>query len=544
MSNAALAFEGAGLVLGRYRPLRPLGSGGSGSVWLARDEQTGLDVALKIVPREGKAAARAEREAEAAARLRHPSCLRAYAFARDPRHVYIAYEFVPGRTFREALRAGDLDDARRDRGLRADLRRPRARARGRDPAPRRQAVERPARRGDRVSVAAPRLRPRAHGRGGDADRAGRRARDARVHLARAARGRGRERGRRRLGGRRDALGVARGPASVLADARCSRRRARSSRARSRLRRCGPTCRRGCSSSSTARSRSARRAGRRPSSSPHSLRGAAAPRRKPRADAASASPCPARPAAQAPRRSPPRFAGWTAAALPFFRARGGSCSPLARGRGHARSRRGSGSRSRSPCRSCRSGTSRSASRSSTRRAPPLWLVLCWREPRGALLFALGPLLAPLAALGLLPLAAAGLRARRRAARAQAALGVLAAAIVAGIRARAARRSPAPRPPLGVGVGRRRRGRLRRRRLARCGPRPRIRRSSSRRALFAVVAARPPVRRRPAAAGARPASAPRCSPRRVLAAPSASAIPLVARRLADRGGASWFAPTRVA
>jgi Protein kinase domain len=111
VSDAALALEGTGLILERYRPLKPLGSGGSGSVWLTRDEQTGLDVALKIIPREGKAAARAEREAAAAARLRHPSCLRAYAFARDPRHVYIAYEYVPGMTFREAMRAGDLDDA-------------------------------------------------------------------------------------------------------------------------------------------------------------------------------------------------------------------------------------------------------------------------------------------------------------------------------------------------------------------------------------------------------------------------------------------------
>jgi hypothetical protein len=110
MSNAALAHEKSGLMLGRYRPLRPLGSGGSGSVWLARDEQTGLDVALKIVAREGKAAARAEREAAAASRLRHPSCLRAYAFAHDSRNVYIAYEYVPGQTFREALRAGQLDD--------------------------------------------------------------------------------------------------------------------------------------------------------------------------------------------------------------------------------------------------------------------------------------------------------------------------------------------------------------------------------------------------------------------------------------------------
>src|SRR5919201_5781976 len=112
MSNAALAFDGAGLVLDRYRPLRPLGTGGSGSVWLVRDEESGLDVALKIVAREGKAAARAEREAAAAARLRHPRCIRAYAFARDARHVYIAYEYVPGQTFREALRAGELDDRR------------------------------------------------------------------------------------------------------------------------------------------------------------------------------------------------------------------------------------------------------------------------------------------------------------------------------------------------------------------------------------------------------------------------------------------------
>ena len=97
-------------MLGRYRPVRPLGTGGSGSVWLARDEQSGMEVALKIVPREGKAASRAEREALAATRLRHERCLRAYAFERDDSHVYIAYEYVPGKTVREAMRAGELDD--------------------------------------------------------------------------------------------------------------------------------------------------------------------------------------------------------------------------------------------------------------------------------------------------------------------------------------------------------------------------------------------------------------------------------------------------
>ncbi len=110
MSPAAPVLASRELVLDRYRPLRPLGSGASGSVWLARDESNGLDVALKIVPREGKAGHRAEREAEAAARLRHERCLRAYGFGSDSGHVYIAYEYVGGRTLREAMRAGELRD--------------------------------------------------------------------------------------------------------------------------------------------------------------------------------------------------------------------------------------------------------------------------------------------------------------------------------------------------------------------------------------------------------------------------------------------------
>ena len=126
VSSTAYALPTPDLVLDRYRPLRPLGRGGSGSVWLARDERTGLEVALKIVPREGKRASRAAREMEAASRLRHERCVRAYDFGGDSGHVYIAYEYVQGSTLRETLRSGKARRPRRGRGLGADPGRARA----------------------------------------------------------------------------------------------------------------------------------------------------------------------------------------------------------------------------------------------------------------------------------------------------------------------------------------------------------------------------------------------------------------------------------
>ena len=78
----------------------------------------------------------------------------------------------------------------------------------------------------------------------------------------------------------------------------------------------------------------------------------------------------------------------------------------------------------------------------------WLLVTWREPRATLLFVVGPLLAPIAALGLLPLAV--VRVRSAPLRMlTVALGVLTAAIGAGIRHAALPLVGGP-APLGLGV----------------------------------------------------------------------------------------------
>ena len=334
--------------------------------------------------------------------------------ARDASHVYIAYEYVPGQTFRQALRAGELNDARRGRGRRADPRRARARARARDRPPRREAVERPARRRrPELSVTAARLRARALRRGGDADRGRRRARDARLHLARAARAR---RG-----------GAARQPTSGPS-ASCSGRRspgwhpfwhgvaardgeADRGAARRRSRRRGPTCRSRSSRSSTAMLSSTRR--KRPPAAQlaaDAARRLAQParRRKPRTT------LPPRCRASRPggpavarRRSSPAGRPPT---LPFYPARWSPrCSPLLAGaltlRATAARARLRARRARAPARQRLVGPRAR----STPRSPCAWLALSWRDaPRTGCFLALGPLLAPSLALGLLPLAAQAIR----------------------------------------------------------------------------------------------------------------------------------------
>jgi serine/threonine protein kinase len=64
-------------------------------VWLAQDERTAREVAVKVVPREGKSGERARREAQAMAKLDHPRCLRRHACGRDAENVYIVHSNYP-----------------------------------------------------------------------------------------------------------------------------------------------------------------------------------------------------------------------------------------------------------------------------------------------------------------------------------------------------------------------------------------------------------------------------------------------------------------
>ncbi len=103
---------GGRLVLDRYRLVSRLGTGGFGTVWRARDEHLGRDVALKRIPLDepASAAARAEREAMAAARLAHPGIVALFEAGRDEEAHVLVSELVEGGTLGARLAEGALSD--------------------------------------------------------------------------------------------------------------------------------------------------------------------------------------------------------------------------------------------------------------------------------------------------------------------------------------------------------------------------------------------------------------------------------------------------
>lgn len=101
-----------GTRLGPYEILAPLGAGGMGEVYRARDGRIGRDVAVKVLP--GGVAANADDlrrlqdEARAAGQLAHPNVLAIYDVGVDGSAPYVVSELLEGETLRQSLRSGPL----------------------------------------------------------------------------------------------------------------------------------------------------------------------------------------------------------------------------------------------------------------------------------------------------------------------------------------------------------------------------------------------------------------------------------------------------
>ena len=90
-----------GTTLGPYEIQTPLGAGGMGEVYRARDTRLGRDVALKILPHsvggDPERLARFEQEARSASALNHPNIVTIYDIGAADNVDYIAMELVVGK---------------------------------------------------------------------------------------------------------------------------------------------------------------------------------------------------------------------------------------------------------------------------------------------------------------------------------------------------------------------------------------------------------------------------------------------------------------
>ncbi|MFQ5600300.1 MAG: serine/threonine-protein kinase, partial [Candidatus Krumholzibacteriia bacterium] len=102
----------SGTRLGPYEILAPLGAGGMGEVYRARDTKLGRDVAVKVLPevfaRDPERVARFEREARVLASLNHPNIAVIYGFEEANDMQLLALELVAGETLAERVRRGAL----------------------------------------------------------------------------------------------------------------------------------------------------------------------------------------------------------------------------------------------------------------------------------------------------------------------------------------------------------------------------------------------------------------------------------------------------
>jgi hypothetical protein len=101
-----------GAKLGPYEIVAPLGAGGMGEVYRAKDTRLGRDVAIKILPesfaREADRLRRFEQEARAVAALNHPNILAVFDIGQQDGSPFLVSELLEGDTLRAALDNGAL----------------------------------------------------------------------------------------------------------------------------------------------------------------------------------------------------------------------------------------------------------------------------------------------------------------------------------------------------------------------------------------------------------------------------------------------------
>ena len=96
----------AGTRLGPYEILAPIGAGGMGEVYKARDTRLNRDVAVKVLPERftnNATRERFQREARAASALSHPNICPIYDVGESNGHPFLVMELLEGQTLRERV---------------------------------------------------------------------------------------------------------------------------------------------------------------------------------------------------------------------------------------------------------------------------------------------------------------------------------------------------------------------------------------------------------------------------------------------------------
>jgi len=98
--------------LGPYEVLAPIGAGGMGEVYRARDSRLSREVAIKVLPasfsNDADRLRRFEQEAKAAGLLNHPNITAVYDIGSHEGAPYVVSELLEGETLRAALAGGRL----------------------------------------------------------------------------------------------------------------------------------------------------------------------------------------------------------------------------------------------------------------------------------------------------------------------------------------------------------------------------------------------------------------------------------------------------